>query len=70
MPGTPAPAPLPSLSFVLDNMAKEKKLLEEIADLAELVLAKRDFRGGYQKGLSPNELLQQKLIDLRIVQAR
>jgi hypothetical protein len=49
---------------------KEKELLEEIADLAEMVVEGRGYGGGYQKGLPPKKLLEQKLIDLRIIQNR
>ena len=51
-------------------LIKEKALLEEVADLAERVVDGRGTSGGYQKGLTPSQQLHQKLIDLRILQAR
>lgn len=67
-PGAPPPTPLPPLSFVMAKMIKEAQLLQEIADLAELVLGGRTFQDSYPRGLSLKEQLRQKLLDLRISQ--
>ena len=59
---------LPEDATVIDT--KQLRLLNEIADLAELVQEGRGHKGGYQKGLTPAQELRDKLLTLRNYQSR
>ena len=48
----------------------EKKLLDQIAELSEMVLLKKGYGAGYQRGLTPSQELEQRLLDLQILRAR
>ena len=48
----------------------EKQLLDEIAELAAVVLEGKNRTGLYEKGMHPRDVLQLRLLDLQILRAR